>query len=125
MKYKAVVYKITCLPNDVCYFGCTDSYTSRISTHLSQLRAGKHANKRLQRDYDLYGAACFRFEIIQEFTKYKTVAANRRAARKQEKKLIRETYFMESYNVADSKIPFKNFVLVGKTRQRVLNIDSL
>lgn len=59
------IYKITCLSNNFCYIGQSDSIKRRWATHRRELRQGNHYNKKLQETYDLYGAENFTYEILE------------------------------------------------------------
>jgi len=56
---KAGVYIITCLVNRNVYVGSSKNYKTRLSNHFSRLRAGVHANPKLQASFDKYGAERF------------------------------------------------------------------
>lgn len=55
----AGIYKIEI--NNRVYVGSTSSFADRRITHLSRLRCNKHANKDLQRAYNLYNEAKITF----------------------------------------------------------------
>lgn len=64
-----LVYKITNIINDRIYFGSTKDFSYRKKTHLEGLFNKTHHNKYLQKDFDIYGTAGFKFEIIKYFEK--------------------------------------------------------
>lgn len=70
---RAGVYVILNIVNDKVYVGSTTrSFRRRWNDHKRDLRLGKHCNKHLQRSWEKYGEAAFRFEIL-EFTDSKDV----------------------------------------------------
>lgn len=63
------IYKLECIPNGKCYVGRTSrNYVYRLKAHFKVLRAGKHSNKGLQHDYDLYGASAFAASVLETIT---------------------------------------------------------
>lgn len=61
---KSGIYKITCISNGLCYIGQSKDVLKRIKGHVSDLRKGRHHNKRLQRSYNKYGANNFAFRVV-------------------------------------------------------------
>lgn len=60
------VYKIRCTCNGKYYIGSThESFSKRISHHVSLLRANKHKNAHMQRCFNKYGEGSFVFEILK------------------------------------------------------------
>ena len=53
------VYSITCKTTAGRYIGSTRDFKKRKSAHLSELRNGRHKNRRLQADWNLYGEEAF------------------------------------------------------------------
>ena len=59
------IYKIVCLRNGMTYIGQTStSFSRRLSIHKTMLNYGTHSNKRLQRDFDLFGSESFVFSVV-------------------------------------------------------------
>ena len=59
------VYQIECLKNKKKYVGCTGrNPSSRFQRHLIELKAGRHTNVGLQKDFDLYGEDNFEFSVL-------------------------------------------------------------
>lgn len=63
---KNVIYKIRNVVNDKFYVGSTVDSRKRFWEHRKDLRAGKHSSQALQRAWDKYGEACFKFEIVEQ-----------------------------------------------------------
>lgn len=61
-----VVYQIRNKYSGRVYVGSTVDYTARKSKHLCMLRKGDHRNRRLQKDYEIYGMGAFVFEVLEE-----------------------------------------------------------
>jgi group I intron endonuclease len=60
------VYAITCEATGKRYVGGTTRVKRRWRyDHCWELRAGKHYNRRLQRDWDRYGEGAFTFEVLR------------------------------------------------------------
>ena len=49
----------------MCYIGQTKNILERIRVHLSDLRAGRHFNKHLQRAFNKYGEDAFEFRVLE------------------------------------------------------------
>lgn len=64
--FKEYVYAITCLMNGKRYIGSTRKPQTRKSQHFNDLKAHRHYNKALQKDFDMYGEFYFRFDVICE-----------------------------------------------------------
>jgi len=60
------IYTITCLINCKIYVGKSIDVLRRKETHFRKLRGNKHGNCHLQRAWNLYGEANFKFEILVE-----------------------------------------------------------
>jgi len=60
-----VIYKIFNKANGRAYFGSTIHEKKRLATHLRHLRKGKHKNRLLQRDFDVFGEDSFEFSVIE------------------------------------------------------------
>lgn len=58
------VYCIRCVLNNSVYVGQTCNMSRRLREHVRSLSLGEHRNKRLQADYDKFGADSFVLEII-------------------------------------------------------------
>ena len=74
------VYRITCLSNNKHYIGSSDNVMRRLKTHERELKEGSHNNRRLQNDYNKYGAEFFEFRVVfvdipkEKLTAYEKVA---------------------------------------------------
>lgn len=58
---------VYCLKNtstNEIYIGSSKDTRKRMTTHLRNLKLGKHYNKYIQKSYDEYGVDCFSFEVI-------------------------------------------------------------
>ena len=64
---RSLVYVITNTKNGKKYIGSSQNPNARFQYHMSRLRHGKHFNKDLQKDFDLYGE-CFEISIECEKT---------------------------------------------------------
>lgn len=66
MAYKKIegIYKITCKENQKVYIGKSVNIKVRWCRHRYDLRDGIHWNKQMQQDYNKYGLAGFKFEIV-------------------------------------------------------------
>lgn len=60
------VYCIENIQNKKRYIGQTVNYIKRYAQHRCDLNAGRHDNKYLQADWDLYGEKSFVFYILEE-----------------------------------------------------------
>lgn len=58
------IYKITCLENGTVYIGQTSNFRRRVREHIYSLRKGKHRNRQMQEDFDLYGESQFEISIL-------------------------------------------------------------
>ena len=65
LKGKSGIYVIRNIVNDKVYIGKAKDLSSRKSSHFSQLNSGKHSNKKLQSEYNLYGKNIFAFEVLE------------------------------------------------------------
>lgn len=63
---KRGIYAITCLATQKAYVGKSTDIQDRKQHHFSSLRRGRHDNKNLQKDFDLYGEEQFVFTILVE-----------------------------------------------------------
>ena len=61
----AGVYKITCKATGWVYIGKSNNVLTRWMFHKFKLEAGTHMNKRLQNQWNHYGAVAFAFEVIE------------------------------------------------------------
>jgi len=58
------IYAIRCVANGRVYVGSAVMIAKRWRSHRSDLNKGKHHNSPMQRAWDKYGAAQFRFEVL-------------------------------------------------------------
>lgn len=86
------VYKIKCRNNGKVYIGSAVDIWFRWNTHVWDLRRGDHANRHLQRAFNLYGEINFSFEIIEECNS--------------ESRLDRETYWISEFQSFRREIGF-------------------
>lgn len=61
----AGIYKITNTESGKIYIGSAIDLYRRASSHIRNLRQGKHANKHLQSAFDKYGEDVFMFEVVE------------------------------------------------------------
>lgn len=112
---KTGIYAIENLVTGRDYIGATTiSFAERWRVHQKALRAGRHSNRLLQRDWDLYGEAAFEFYIVE-------VVNDRRDA------MDREAHWLglnahyctaeETYNVIGTKTLRVNVGLLQQYRQ--------
>lgn len=59
------VYSIKCVVNNKQYVGASRHITRRLSKHFSELHLNRHANTRLQNDYNKYGYENFVYSCIE------------------------------------------------------------
>ena len=60
------IYRITNLVTGKSYIGQTRmDFGDRRDSHFSLLNTGKHYNKNMQADWDIYGAENFEFAVIE------------------------------------------------------------
>lgn len=59
------VYKLICTANKRFYIGSAIDFAVRKRRHLRDLRAGTHINVFLQRTFDKYGEAAFKWKVIR------------------------------------------------------------
>ena len=59
------VYKIHNRENNRLYIGSSWNINVRWDTHKTELRHNKHANEYLQRAWNLYGEAAFKFSVVE------------------------------------------------------------
>lgn len=62
---KSGIYLIVCEANEAVYVGSSMNLSKRWSVHRVALSRGDHENMRLQRTWDKYGGASFRFDVLQ------------------------------------------------------------
>lgn len=93
---KSGVYKIICLINSKIYIGISNSVNRRLNEHRNSLKRGLHANRTLQKDFDLYKERSFLFQPID--------FCSSTNARVEEKRLIAKYPIEFLYNI--NKKPF-------------------
>lgn len=59
------IYIIECIPTGERYVGSSEDIDRRWSTHRSQLKRGVHHSRSMQSRWDEFGAAAFKFEILE------------------------------------------------------------
>jgi len=64
------IYRITSKENSLIYIGKSTNIKNRWSTHLSELKSNSHHNKKLLKDFYLYGIDNFTFEVMEECNLY-------------------------------------------------------
>jgi len=60
------IYKIENIRNQKKYIGLTNNIVRRRSRHFTDLKFGRHDNKLLQKEYDIFGKDAFHFSILYE-----------------------------------------------------------
>lgn len=98
MKPKSGIYIILNLQSGRHYVGSASLMTSRFSAHRSYLRKGRHANCKLQRAWDKYGAESFRFDVVERVADIKLLAE-------------REQFWM------DQTLPFYNILRTARSNR--------
>ena len=70
------VYCITCTANDRTYFGSSQDLKKRLYDHKRLLIKGKHCNRYLMSDWNLYGPDAFEFKVLirHQLSHYKLLA---------------------------------------------------
>lgn len=76
--FDVCIYAITCDANQKLYLGSTKDARKRFSSHMNELRKGRHDNQKMQSAFRKYGEECFSIRIIEY------VAADTRFEREQE-----------------------------------------
>lgn len=64
MKDFSGVYLIQCMISGKGYIGCSANVMSRLKTHKTDLKCGRHINIALQRAWNKYGAESFQYTIL-------------------------------------------------------------
>ena len=64
-KKKIGIYQVVCTSNGSRYVGASTNLNSRKSQHFYDLRHNKHANPRIQADYDKFGDESFYFSVLE------------------------------------------------------------
>lgn len=59
------VYYIVNNKTNTYYIGSTNNKTRRLARHKSELKTNRHSNAHIQRSYNLYGACCFEFGVLE------------------------------------------------------------
>jgi group I intron endonuclease len=65
-----VVYRIKNIINGFVYIGSSKNFPDRKRQHIEDLFNKKHHNYKLQEDFNKYGIAGFKFEILKYFKKH-------------------------------------------------------
>lgn len=63
------IYLIKNKANGKIYVGRTRKFFNRKKLHLNGLRAGRHPNRIMQDDFNMYGEESFEFEVVEESEK--------------------------------------------------------
>lgn len=63
------IYCIRSVSKNKCYIGKSVNVLSRKARHFSELRHGKHTNKKLQRYFSKYGESDFEWILLEEITR--------------------------------------------------------
>lgn len=63
-RLKPGVYMIICLRNNYRYYGETSNISLRLAGHRRNLRQKIHSNRKLQKDWDLFGEESFEFSVL-------------------------------------------------------------
>ena len=92
------VYRITCLVNGWVYIGQAKCFRTRMYGHESNLRKGKHQNKRLAADFAAHGTDAFEVVVV-------SVIADPAERTREELRLIREVFGPGCYNARDRITP--------------------
>ena len=61
-----MIYAIVCEPTGERYIGATANFRQRRGTHLNELRAKRHACKRLQAAFDAHGESALLWSVLDE-----------------------------------------------------------
>lgn len=59
------VYSILNTVNSRRYIGSTENLYHRLKSHRSTLKTSSHRNRKLQKDYDIYGQNVFEIEVLK------------------------------------------------------------
>ena len=59
------IYRITNMKTGHFYIGQTSNFMRRWAEHRKELEKGMHHNERLQYEWSIYGAASFKFEVVE------------------------------------------------------------
>lgn len=74
MEYPRIIYAIQHNPTGRVYIGSSCDGSSRIASHMSMLRTGKHPNKMMQADFDKFGddySVCFLDVVVNPIDRNK------------------------------------------------------
>lgn len=82
------IYAVRNIMNDKRYIGQSHDLHFRKIHHKSDLKHGRCINRNLQYEYDLFGAECFKFEVLEYCNSDELDA--------------REKYYIEIYNTRDA-----------------------
>jgi hypothetical protein len=66
MPSRQCIYAITCQPSGRTYIGASTRVQGRWKNHKADLRHGRHDNARMQQEWDQYGRASFKFEVVED-----------------------------------------------------------
>lgn len=108
---KSGIYKITNIINNKIYVGSTVNFKRRKQKHFYALENNKHDNNYLQKAYNKYGKANFKFEII-EYIENK------------ENLLKREQFWIDELNVCDRNIGYNICKVAGNTLGQVMSSET-
>jgi len=64
--YYIGIYSLYCIKSKYSYIGQSIDMKGRFRSHKNKLNKNKHENKNLQKDWNIYGAENFTFNILEE-----------------------------------------------------------
>lgn len=107
---KQGIYKITCIVNGKIYIGKSIDIDNRMYEHKTSLKSNRHANKKLQADYNKYGIDNFIFEI-ERYTDSPLDT------------YYYESYYAEKYNVFKDGYNTKSLRKSSSIKKIIDNLD--
>jgi group I intron endonuclease len=97
------VYRILCRPTGIVYVGSSSKLRRRLLSHTMLLRKGAHDNPRLQNAWNKHGSDSFEFTVLE-------------AVDDPDYQLVREQYWIDKLQAADSKYGFNTAPVAGTRR---------
>lgn len=130
------IYKIENIKSKMFYIGSTNNFFARKAEHLSQLRKGKHINKKLQHAFDEFKEDNFIFSIL-----FENISSREKVLLKEYEIILKtwdQNYNIDKYCPVISKKKNKNKVfskyvikqtkhsqrLIDKFKKREINNNS-